>query len=111
MAQYAFYFDSSACSGCKACQAACKDKHGLPVGVLWRRVYEVTGGGWRREGAAWISTVFAYNLSLGCTHCERPMGVEVGPAGAYSKRPDGIVLLDAHRCLGCKYCTWACPYG
>ena len=41
---YAFTFDASACSGCKACQIACKDKNGLPVGVLWRRVYEISGG-------------------------------------------------------------------
>ncbi len=53
-------------SGCKACQAACKDKHNLPVGILWRRVYEVAGGGWTRRGEAWLSTVFAYNVSLAC---------------------------------------------
>jgi anaerobic dimethyl sulfoxide reductase subunit B (iron-sulfur subunit) len=45
MKEYTFYFDASACSGCKACQVACKDKHNLPLGVLWRRVYEVAGGG------------------------------------------------------------------
>ena len=67
--QCAFYFDSSACSGCKACQMACKDKHGLHVGLLWRRVYEVTGGGWARRGEAWLSSVFAYNVSLACNHC------------------------------------------
>lgn len=108
---YAFYFDSSSCSGCKACQVACKDKNNLPVGILWRRVYEVTGGGWTRRGDAWLSTVFAYNVSLACNHCERPICVEVCPAGAYTKRADGIVLLDSNRCLGCQYCAWACPYG
>jgi len=111
MTQYAFYFDSSSCSGCKACQAACKDKHGLPMGVLWRRVYEVTGGGWTRSGEAWLSTVFAYNVSLACNHCDRPICLEVCPAGAYTKREDGIVLLDAAKCIGCRYCAWACPYG
>jgi anaerobic dimethyl sulfoxide reductase subunit B (iron-sulfur subunit) len=111
MKQYAFYFDSSACSGCKACQAACKDKHNLPVGILWRRVYEVTGGGWTRRGDAWVSTVFAYNVSLACNHCERPICVEVCPAGAIAKRADGIVLIDEAKCIGCRYCSWACPYG
>lgn len=111
MKQYAFYFDASSCSGCKACQAACKDKHNLPLGVLWRRVYEVTGGGWTRSGEAWVSTVFAYNISLACNHCERPICVEVCPAQAFTKRDDGIVLLDTEKCLGCKYCSWACPYG
>jgi anaerobic dimethyl sulfoxide reductase subunit B (iron-sulfur subunit) len=109
--QYTFYFDSSACSGCKACQVACKDKHNLPVGVLWRRVYEVTGGDWTRRGEAWVSTVFAYNISLACAHCARPICMEVCPSGAYTKRADGIVLLDQAKCLGCKYCSWACPYG
>ncbi len=111
MSPYAFYFDASACSGCKACQAACKDKHGLGEGVLWRRVYEVSGGGWERCGEAWVSTVFAYNVSLACNHCERPICLEVCPANAYTQRPDGIVLLDSERCIGCRYCTWACPYG
>jgi len=111
MKQYAFYFDASSCSGCKACQAACKDKHNLPLGVLWRRVYEVTGGGWTRSGEAWVSTVFAYNVSLACNHCERPICVEVCPAQAFTKRDDGIVLLDTEKCLGCKCCSWACPYG
>jgi anaerobic dimethyl sulfoxide reductase subunit B (iron-sulfur subunit) len=111
MKQYAFYFDSSACSGCKACQMACKDRHGLRVGLLWRRVYEVAGGNWTRRGEAWISSVFAYHVSLACNHCQRPICVEVCPARAITRRPDGIVLIDAARCLGCKYCSWACPYG
>ena len=108
---FAFHFDSSSCSGCKACQAACKDKHALPASVLWRRVYEVTGGGWQRQGAAWVSSVFAYNLSIACNHCQQPICVEVCPAGAYTQRGDGVVLLDSQRCIGCRYCTWACPYG
>jgi len=109
--QLAFYFDSSACSGCKACQAACKDKNGLPVGMLWRRVYEVSGGGWTRIGDAWTSDVFAYNISLSCNHCAQPICVEVCPARAITKRADGIVLIDQDKCLGCQYCSWACPYG
>ncbi|MBN2550632.1 MAG: dimethylsulfoxide reductase subunit B [Anaerolineales bacterium] len=111
MTQLAFYFDARACSGCKACQAACKDKHDLPVGVLWRRVYEVSGGEWQQQEEAWITSAFAYNLSIACNHCARPICVEVCPAAAISKRPDGIVLIDERRCIGCKYCSWACPYG
>lgn len=111
MTRYAFYFDARACSGCKACQVACKDKHDLPVGVLWRRVYEVCGGEWQQQGEAWITSAFAYNLSIACNHCARPICVEVCPAAAISQRPDGIVLIDEKRCIGCKYCSWACPYG
>lgn len=111
MSGYAFYFDSSACSGCKTCQMACKDKHGLPLGSLWRRVYEVAGGDWKRAGEAWNSSVFAYSVSLSCNHCEQPICLEVCPARAITKRPDGIVLIDQDKCLGCQYCSWACPYG
>jgi DMSO reductase iron-sulfur subunit len=107
---YAFTFDASACSGCKTCQEACKDKNNLPVGILWRRVIEVSGGEWYTAGSAWENSVFAYNLSLACNHCEHPKCAGVCPVDAYSVRPDGIVLIDAFRCMGCGYCAWACPY-
>lgn len=106
-----FWFDASACSGCKACQVACKDKHDLPLGVRWRRVYEVAGGGWEREGDAWTHDVFAYNLSMACNHCAQPVCRDVCPTGAITRRDDGLVLIDAERCTGCRYCEWACPYG
>jgi anaerobic dimethyl sulfoxide reductase subunit B (iron-sulfur subunit) len=108
---YAFTFDASACSGCKTCQAACKDKNGLPVGVLWRRVIEASGGEWQTVGNAWENTVFAYYLSLACNHCVHPKCAGVCPVDAYTVRPDGIVLIDTSRCIGCRYCAWACPYG
>ncbi|MFP4624857.1 MAG: DMSO/selenate family reductase complex B subunit, partial [Gemmatimonadota bacterium] len=111
MSRPAFHLDASACSGCKACQVACKDKHDLPPGVLWRRVYEVVGGDWRRRGDAWSNDVFAYNVSVACNHCERPICAEVCPATAITRRADGIVLIDHDRCMGCRYCEWACPYG
>ncbi len=111
MIRYAFYFDSSGCSGCKACQVACKDRNGLEVGLLWRRVYEVSGGSWERQGEAWQQDVYAYNLSVACNHCERAVCAEACPAQAIRQREDGIVLIDAERCIGCKYCSWACPYG
>jgi anaerobic dimethyl sulfoxide reductase subunit B (iron-sulfur subunit) len=107
---YAFYFDSGSCSGCKACQAACKDKNHLPLGVLWRRVYEVTGGDWKCTGDAWKSTVFAYNLSIACNHCVHPKCAGVCPVDAYEVQTDGIVLINAQKCIGCGYCAWACPY-
>jgi anaerobic dimethyl sulfoxide reductase subunit B len=109
--RYAFYFDASACSGCKACQVACKDRHDLPLGVRWRRVYEVVGGGWTRRDDAWLNDVFAYNISVACNHCDRAICMEVCPAGAITQRPDGLVILDPARCMGCRYCEWACPYG
>jgi len=111
VSRYAFYFDSSGCSGCKACQVACKDRNGLEVGLLWRRVYEVSGGSWEKVGEAWQQDVYAYNLSVACNHCERAVCAEACPTQAIQQREDGIVLIEAQRCIGCKYCSWACPYG
>ncbi len=107
---YTFTFDESACTGCKACQVACKDKNNLPLGVLWRRVYEITGGEWIHTGDAWESTIFAYNLSTSCNHCVHPKCAGVCPTDAYEVRPDGIVLINTKKCIGCGYCSWACPY-
>jgi len=109
--QLAFYFNSSACSGCKACQVACKDKHDLPVGLLWRRVYEISGGEWKKAGKAWNPGVYAYNLSIACNHCEKPICRDACPTGAIEKRKDGIVLINSQKCMGCRYCEWSCPYG
>lgn len=109
--QYAFYLDSSKCSGCKTCQIACKDKNNLELGVLWRRVYEIGSGGWKKNGGAWNHEVKAYNLSISCNHCEKPVCVEVCPTKAMHKNKNGIVTIDAKKCIGCQYCLWACPYG
>ena len=136
---YAFTFDASACTGCKACQEACRDKNDLPGGVLWRWVIEVAGGEWHPAGGAWQpasgawqpasgawhpaggawqpasgaweNSVFAYNLSLACNHCVHPKCAGVCPVDAFHVRPDGIVLIDQGKCMGCGYCAWACPYG
>lgn len=107
---YAFTFDASACTGCKACQIACKDKNNLPVGVLWRRVFEVSGGEWQKQGQAWENSVFAYHLSIACNHCVHPKCAGVCPTDAFVQREDGIVYIDGSKCMGCGYCAWACPY-
>jgi len=107
----AFYFDANACSGCKTCQIACKDKNDLPMGVRWRRVYEVTGGDWEKQGKAWVNNIYAYNVSLACMHCEDPVCLKVCPTKAISKNENGIVDIDPSLCMGCKYCAWVCPYG
>ena len=111
MKRLAFYYDSSMCSGCKTCQIACKDKNDLPLNVNWRRVYEVTGGDWLQKKKAWISEVYAYNVSMACNHCEDAICVKNCPTNALYKREDGIVMIDADKCIGCKYCAWVCPYG
>ncbi|AKK10215.1 DMSO/selenate family reductase complex B subunit [Corynebacterium uterequi] len=110
-ANYGFYFDQTVCNGCKACQIACKDKHDLPVGITWRRVVEYDGGSWQLSGDTFEPNVFAYYTSVACNHCENPVCVEVCPTTAMSRRPDGTVYVDQDKCVGCRYCQWACPYG
>lgn len=110
--QLGFYVNLANCSGCKACEIACKDRKELPVGVRWRRVYEYGGGEWVTDGDQMVpSGVFHYFVSTACMHCEKPICMEVCPASAISKRDDGIVLINPDKCIGCRYCSWACPYG
>jgi len=110
--QLGFYFNSNVCVGCKACQIACKDKNHLPVGVIWRRVVEYGGGSWTaRDGVLVPQGVFGYFLSIACNHCEKPLCAEVCPTVAMHKDADGVVLIDANKCIGCRYCEWVCPYG
>jgi len=109
--QYAFFVDSDACSGCKTCQVACKDKNDLPAGVHWRKVIEVTAGGWQRRGAAWAPEVVAYHLSVACHHCVTPVCARMCTPEAIWKRTDGVVLIDNLRCTRCRKCESDCPYG
>ena len=100
----AFLVDTTRCINCKTCEIACKDINASVVGVRIRRVRTFEGGEFPR--------VFAYNISMSCNHCEDPACLSGCPAGAYTKRPgDGVVVHDPDRCIGCRYCTWVCPYG
>lgn len=89
---------------------ACKDKNNLDTEINWRKVYEVGGGGWRKNGAAWISEVRSYHVSMSCNHCEDPICLSHCPNDAIYKNDKGLVLIDDNRCMGCQYCEWACPY-
>ncbi|EIT7126721.1 dimethylsulfoxide reductase subunit B [Vibrio parahaemolyticus] len=111
--QLGFFIDSSICSGCKACQVACKDKNQLEVGRRFRRVYEVAGGEFiETPNGAFKNDVYAYTLSISCNHCDDPVCVKNCPTQAMHKRAgDGIVRVDTDRCVGCGYCSWSCPYG
>jgi anaerobic dimethyl sulfoxide reductase subunit B (iron-sulfur subunit) len=110
--QLGFYFDSSACSNCKACQIACQDKNNLPAEIRWRRVLQYGGGNWVQQGGTVIpSNLFTYSISFACMHCQNPVCLQVCPTAAIGKREDGVVLIDQAKCIGCRYCQWACPYG
>lgn len=110
-ANYGFYFDQTVCNGCRACQIACKDKHDTPVGVNWRRVVEYSGGSWQQSGDTMNPSVFSYYTSIACNHCEDAICMQVCPTTAMSRREDGTVFVDPGKCVGCRYCEWACAYG
>ncbi|WP_371364235.1 Anaerobic dimethyl sulfoxide reductase chain B [Sporomusa rhizae] len=98
--QKGFLMNMQTCYGCQTCEIACKSENNLARGVRWRRVRKL-----EIENPSSIST-----LSMSCNHCEKPECMRVCPAKAYSKRPDGVVVQDHARCLGCRMCIIACPY-
>lgn len=102
--QIAFFVDTTRCINCRTCEVACKDVNRVGVGVRPRRVRTYEGGDFPR--------VHVYNVSMSCNHCEDPACLDGCPARAYTKREsDGVVVHDPDRCIGCRYCTWVCPYG
>ena len=109
--QYGFYFDSARCTGCKTCELACKDSKNLPKSVTYRKVIDYEGGEWVEcDKGVWEQSAYAYHLSVACNHCSRPVCTEVCPTGAMHKEENGIVRVNTRICVGCGYCTLACPY-
>lgn len=103
MGRKVFVFDMRRCTGCRCCQVACKERHDLPVGVLYRRVHDFEGG---RFPAVW-----AASLSAGCNHCDDPQCAKNCPVGAPKKDLEtGLVVQDESMCIGCGKCIASCPY-
>jgi molybdopterin-containing oxidoreductase family iron-sulfur binding subunit len=105
--RWGMLIDTTRCqTGCTECVSACGKENGLG---------EVTKP---RTDAQWIRKIdlkdlksgHALSLPMMCQHCAHPPCVDVCPTGASFKRADGIVLVDRHICIGCRYCMMACPY-
>lgn len=105
--RWGLLIDASKCApDCNACVTACQDENG------WK------GGGDPERDVQWIRKVTLKDKATGhesslpvmCQHCEEPPCVDVCPTGASFKREDGIVLVDKHTCIGCRYCMMACPF-
>ena len=117
--QLALVIDLNVCVGCHACVTYCKqwntsgsagplaDEHPYgadPTGTFFNRVQTYEAGV--------FPTMDTVHFPKSCLHCEDPPCVPVCPTGAsYKRKEDGIVLVDYDKCIGCKYCSWACPYG
>lgn len=101
---YGMLIDLKKCIGCHACATACKGAHGTPPTV--KRSWVV-----REFDGAYPEVRRAITPML-CMQCENPACVEACPTeGATFKREDGIVVIDKEKCIGCKTCMSACPYG
>ncbi|WP_300253863.1 sulfate reduction electron transfer complex DsrMKJOP subunit DsrO [Bradyrhizobium sp.] len=105
--RWALLIDLGKCpAGCDLCVTACREENG------WQ------GNGRAETDAQWIRKVRLRDARTGqdrevpvmCQHCDKPACVDVCPTGASFKRPDGIVLVDKHICIGCRFCMMACPY-
>ena len=103
MGKKGFYFDMTACIGCRTCQIACKDKNNLDVGVIFRNVKNFETGAYPKPQT--------YNYSASCNHCEEAKCTKNCPTGAMHYGEDGTVQHDKDMCIGCQYCVWNCPYG
>lgn len=95
-----FTFDAALCVNCKACSAACILENGLQPGT--RSLFT-----WNDHALPLVSVI---NLSMACNHCEESACASGCPAIAYTINGDGVVIHHPDRCMGCRYCTWRCPY-
>lgn len=117
--RWALLIDQAACArrdGCRACVAACHEGHSVPdesepphaVKWLWKEPFD-------RVFPDQINPAFSQSrrqlpVLVLCNHCGNPPCASVCPTGATWRRDDGIVAMDPHRCIGCRYCMVACPY-
>ncbi|MEE8442785.1 MAG: 4Fe-4S dicluster domain-containing protein, partial [Dehalococcoidia bacterium] len=103
MTRYGMVIDLDRCYGCRACMVACKVENNTPESRFWMYVY-------RLEEGVYPDTEVKF-LPRPCMHCDNAPCAKVCPVQARYKRDDGLVVTDWERCIGCRYCAVACPYG
>jgi molybdopterin-containing oxidoreductase family iron-sulfur binding subunit len=114
--RWGMLIDTAKCAdGCTACVEACDQENGLN---LLEKPDGEAAAKWDEQRPQWIRKVKLRDRQTGnvtsmpfmCQHCEHPPCVDVCPTGASFKRADGLVLVNRHTCIGCRYCMMACPY-
>jgi dimethyl sulfoxide reductase iron-sulfur subunit len=98
--QWAMVIDLRKCDGCKKCTEACQAEHELPANFEWIKVFQVQD----KQGRM-------YNMPRPCFQCESAPCLKVCPVAATFREKDGVVLVDQDKCIGCRMCMAACPYG
>jgi Fe-S-cluster-containing dehydrogenase component len=103
MANLALLIDYEICFNCQACVVACMQENDLSASS-WINVVTV--------GPRMVNDKMIVDyVPVTCTHCAKPACVDACPVEAITKRPDGVVLIDADLCNGCMACIPACPFG
>ncbi len=101
--RYGMVIDLRRCIGCHACSIACKSEFDVALGVYRSWVNYAERGNYPN-----VRRFFFPRL---CNHCENAPCAQICPVKATTKRDDGIVVIDQEKCIGCRYCMQACPYG
>ena len=98
-----FIFDQNKCVGCHACLVACINENGFQLNDQWRNIHN--------SNTNHYPDLPLFYLSLACNHCDDAPCLKNCPAQAYSRdEKTGAIIHHPEKCIGCKYCTWACPY-
>ena len=100
--RYGMVIDLRRCVGCHSCVVACKVENEVPVGVWNSWVKIIEKGKYPKVGKFFLPSL--------CNNCQRAICVTVCPTKASYQREDGIVMVDPHKCIGCRYCMASCPY-
>jgi formate dehydrogenase iron-sulfur subunit len=104
----AMLYDATRCVGCRSCEAACKEWNNLPAEE--ERPTDTTAYTWTLIKQYQEGTAQSFR-KVQCLHCLHPGCVSVCTVGALRKTEEGPVVYDAHKCIGCRYCQYGCPYG